>query len=144
MKLAKGLLKDCSDVEVTLDETAAPDYYMSLNIEAKSGFIIQGELSQLMVVNARKSPIYSDEASTGRLVKRACKTIVADWQAHGQLVLPPPAAPVPPPVRVHLRNRQRQPPQATRRNMFSDQQEERFGYRRAGYAREAYTTTSMF
>ena len=82
MTLSRVLLKDCPSVKVTLDEAVAPDYYMSLNIVARGGFLIVSEFSQLMVADAKKSPIYSEQGSTSSLAKRACKAVLADWQAH--------------------------------------------------------------
>jgi hypothetical protein len=81
MQLSRGLLKDCPNVALTLDSAVVPDYYMSLNVAARGGFIITAEFSQLMVADASKAPMFSEQGSTGKLMKHACKAIVANWQA---------------------------------------------------------------
>ncbi|MGD0180428.1 MAG: hypothetical protein ABSC15_11500 [Terriglobales bacterium] len=82
MSLSRILLKNCPRMEVTLDETAKPDYFMSLNLVARGGFLVVSEFSQLMVADGRKSLIYSEQGSTGSLAKKACKAVLADWQKH--------------------------------------------------------------
>jgi hypothetical protein len=83
MELSRVLLKDCPDLDITLDDKVTPDYYMGLNVAAKGGFIWTVELAQVMVANAHKAPIYSEQGTTQRLTKRACKAITADWKQHG-------------------------------------------------------------
>ncbi len=60
---------------------------MQLNREGKP--TIFGELgkSQIMVLNAKRSPIFvSKKATVKNAVKSACNSVASDWQAHGRVL----------------------------------------------------------
>jgi hypothetical protein len=88
MEMATVMLDSCPGVEVTLDGKNRADYTVSLNREGQP--TVFGELgkSQVMVLNARLTPIFVSKTQTVKnAVKQACNAVLSDWQAFGKLDL---------------------------------------------------------
>ncbi len=95
MEMANILLKSCPGIEVTLDEKAQADYTVALNREGQPTMFGEMGKSEVMVVNAKHSPIFVSKTQTVKnAVKQACSVVLADWQANGRLALPEPVKPV--------------------------------------------------
>jgi len=88
MEMAQNLLQSCSGVEVTLDRTAQPDYYLLLNREGGAYNIGQ---SQVMALNRRKTVLLVAKKGTVKnAVKSACNAMMADWQTNGRIAVADP------------------------------------------------------
>ena len=99
MEMAEKFLQFCPAVEVTLDSNMPRDYAVLLNREGQPTAFGELGKSQIMVVNARKSPVFVAKTSTVKnAVKNACNAVLADWQAHGRIPQPASPASAPAPV----------------------------------------------
>lgn len=87
MEMARDFLQSCPSIEVTLEGNAVPDYFVQLNREGSPTMFGEVGKSQIMVLNARKSPIFvGKKATVKNAVKSACNAVTADWQAHGRII----------------------------------------------------------
>jgi hypothetical protein len=87
MEMAQDFLRSCPSIEVTLDGNAISDYFVQLNREGTPTMFGEVGKSQIMVLNARKSPIFvGKKATVKNAVKSACNAVTGDWQAHGRIL----------------------------------------------------------
>ncbi len=87
MEMAQDFLQSCPSIEVTLDGNAISDYFVQLNREGSPTMFGEVGKSQIMVLNARKYPIFvGKKATVKNAVKSACNAVTADWQAHGRII----------------------------------------------------------
>src|SRR5215471_12206230 len=92
MEVTKDLQKDCSGVTVTINESNA-DYIVMLNRESKQNRGLLRSNSQIQIANKAGDVIGPNATRTvGNAAKDACNLITADWQAHGLMNVPTPAA----------------------------------------------------
>jgi hypothetical protein len=97
MEIAHIRLESCPSIETTLDGNASVDYIVHLNREGAPTIFGEIGKSQIMVLNAHKSPIFvSKKATVKNAVKSACNAVSADWQEHGRIQPLQPAQQVPP------------------------------------------------
>ncbi|MFY9841858.1 MAG: hypothetical protein WCD02_10565 [Terriglobales bacterium] len=90
MEMAQNFLQSCPSIEVTLDGNATADYIVELNREGTPTIFGEAGKSQIMVLNAHKTPIFvGKKATVKNAVKSACNSVTADWQAHGRIQQPP-------------------------------------------------------
>lgn len=91
MEMAQDFLQSCSSIEITVDGSATVDYIVELNREGAPTMFGELGKSQIMVLNARKSPIFvGKKATVKNAVKSACNAVMADWQANGRIQQPQP------------------------------------------------------
>ncbi|HST12857.1 MAG TPA: hypothetical protein VLL05_20940 [Terriglobales bacterium] len=98
MEVGKNFQKGCSDVIVTINQANA-DYIVMMNGESKQNLGLLRSNSQIQIAN-RAGEIIGKKA-TPRVgnASKACKLIVADWQAHGRInAQEAPAVPTSPPA----------------------------------------------
>lgn len=92
MEVTKDLQKNCSSVMVTVNESNA-DYIVMMNRESKQNRGLLRTNSQIQVANKAGDVIGTNATRTvGNAAKDACNMIAADWQAHGPVQVPVPAA----------------------------------------------------
>lgn len=92
MEVTKDLQKNCAGVMVTINESNA-DYVVMMNRESKQNRGLLRTNSQIQVANKAGDVIGTNATRTvGNAAKDACNLIVGDWQAHGRLNVPTPAA----------------------------------------------------
>jgi hypothetical protein len=91
MEMTQEFLKSCPSIDLTLDSKATPDYIVQLNREGTTTIFGEFGKSQVMVLNAKRSPIFvSKKATVKNAVKSACNAVASDWQAHGRVQQPQP------------------------------------------------------
>lgn len=94
MEMAQDFIKFCPAAETSLNITATPDYFVSLNREGQATLFGEIGKSQIMVLNRRKTVVFvTKKATVANAVKSACNAIAADWQTNGRLPLPTPPQP---------------------------------------------------
>lgn len=92
MEVTKDLQKNCAGVTVTINQSNA-DYIIMMNRESKQNRGLLRTNSQIQVANKAGDVIGTNATRTvGNAAKDACNLIVADWQAHGPVNTPTPAA----------------------------------------------------
>jgi hypothetical protein len=92
MEVTKNLQKNCEGVTVTINESNA-DYIVMMNRESKQNRGLLRTNSQIQVANKAGDVIFTNATHTvGNAAKDACNMIVTDWQAHGRMNVPTPAA----------------------------------------------------
>ena len=92
MEVTKDLQKNCAGVMVTINESNA-DYIVMMNRESKQNRGLLRTNSQIQVANKAGDVLGTNATRTvGNAAKDACNMIVADWQAHGRMNVPTPAA----------------------------------------------------
>lgn len=92
MEVTKDLQKNCDGVTVTINESNA-DYIVMMNRESKQNRGLLRTNSQIQVANKAGDVLGTNATRTvGNAAKDACTLIVADWQAHGRINVPTPAA----------------------------------------------------
>jgi hypothetical protein len=92
MEVSKDLGKNCAGVTVTINESNA-DYIVMMNRESKQNRGLLRTNSQIQVANKAGDVIGTSATRTvGNASKDACSMIVADWQTHGPMNVPRPAA----------------------------------------------------
>jgi hypothetical protein len=92
MEVTKDLQKNCSGVMITINESNA-DYIVMMNRESKQNRGLLRTNSQIQVANKAGDVIGTNATRTvGNAAKDACNLITADWQAHGPVNVPTPAA----------------------------------------------------
>ena len=92
MEVTKDLQKNCSGVMMTINESNA-DYIVMMNRESKQNRGLLRTNSQIQVANKAGDVIGTNATRTvGNAAKDACNLITADWQAHGPVNAPTPAA----------------------------------------------------
>jgi hypothetical protein len=92
MEVTKDLQKNCSGVMITINESNA-DYIVMMNRESKQNRGLLRTNSQIQVANKAGDVIGTNATRTvGNAAKDACNLIAADWQAHGPMNVPTPAA----------------------------------------------------
>jgi len=92
MEVSKDLGKNCAGVTVTINESNA-DYIVMMNRESKQNRGLLRTNSQIQVANKAGDVIGTSATRTvGNAAKDACSVIVADWQTHGPMNVPTPAA----------------------------------------------------
>jgi hypothetical protein len=92
MEVTKDLQKNCSGVMLTINESNA-DYIVMMNRESKQNRGLLRTNSQIQIANKVGDVIGTNATRTvGNAAKDACNTIMADWQAHGPMNVPTPAA----------------------------------------------------
>lgn len=92
MEVTKDLQKNCAGVMVTINESNA-DYVVMMNRESKQNRGLLRTNSQIQVANKAGDVIGTNATRTvGNAAKDACNLIVGDWQAHGRMNVPMPAA----------------------------------------------------
>ena len=92
MEVTKDLQKNCAEVMVTINESNA-DYVVMMNRESKQNRGLLRTNSQIQVANKAGDVIGTNATRTvGNAAKDACNLIVGDWQAHGRMNVPTPAA----------------------------------------------------
>lgn len=92
MEVTKDLQKNCAGVMVTINESNA-DYVVMMNRESKQNRGLLRTNSQIQVANKAGDVIGTNATRTvGNAAKDACNLIVGDWQAHGRMNVPTPAA----------------------------------------------------
>lgn len=84
MKVGENFHKDCSDVIVTINQANA-NYIVTMNRESKQNGALPRSNSQIQVANRAGDIIGTKARAAGNASKDACKLIVADWQAHGNI-----------------------------------------------------------
>lgn len=95
MEMVSLLMQSCPEIELTLDPNLRADYSIALNREGQATTFGELGQSQVMVANARRTPIFTGKTLTVKsAVKHACNAVVSDWRAHGRLSVEAPAAPV--------------------------------------------------
>jgi hypothetical protein len=86
MELAKDFTKQCPDVTVTLNATAA-DYTVGMNHEAFHGVVHKND--QVMVTNRVGDLVFSNATrAVSHSVNDSCSAIAADWKSHGPIEVP--------------------------------------------------------
>ncbi|HLJ47155.1 MAG TPA: hypothetical protein VKU01_14160 [Bryobacteraceae bacterium] len=86
MEMAQDFMRFCPAVEITLDQTGAPDYFALLNRTGSPTMLGEIGMSQIMILNRRKTVLFVAKTGTVKnAVKHACNAIAADWQAHGRI-----------------------------------------------------------
>ena len=96
MEVTKDLQKNCSGVIVTMNESNA-DYTVMLNRESKKNRGLLRTNNQVQVANKMGDVLGTNATHTvGNAAKDACQLILADWQAHGRMNAPEPAAAISP------------------------------------------------
>ena len=92
MEVTKDLQKNCSGVMITINESNA-DYIVMMNRESKQNRGLLRTNSQIQVANKAGDVIGTNATHTvGNAAKDACTMITTDWQAHGPMNVPTPAA----------------------------------------------------
>jgi len=92
MEVTKDLQKNCAGVTITINESNA-DYIVMMNRESKQNRGLLRTNSQIQVANKAGDVIGTNATHTvGNAAKDACNLIVSDWQAHGPVNVPTPAA----------------------------------------------------
>ncbi|MFZ0730729.1 MAG: hypothetical protein WAM79_00255 [Candidatus Sulfotelmatobacter sp.] len=101
MEVTKDLEKNCEGVTVTINESNA-DYIVMMNRESKQNRGLLRTNSQIQIANKAGDVIGTNATRTvGNAAKDSCGIILADWQAHGPMNVPTPAAaPTPQPATV--------------------------------------------
>lgn len=81
MEMAQDFMKSCPEVSVSLDATATPNYFVSLNREGMMTAFGDMGVSQIMVTDSKKTVLFvSKKGSVNRAVKAACKAVMSDWK----------------------------------------------------------------
>lgn len=92
MEVTKDLQKNCAGVMMTINESNA-DYIVMMNRESKQNRGLLRTNSQIQVANKAGDVLGTNATRTvGNAAKDACNMILADWQAHGRMNVPTPAA----------------------------------------------------
>ena len=92
MEVTKDLRKNCSGVMLTINESNA-DYMVMMNRESKQNRGLLRTNSQIQIANKVGDVTGTNATRTvGNAAKDACNMIMADWQAHGPMNVPTPAA----------------------------------------------------
>jgi hypothetical protein len=92
MEVTKDLQTNCAGVMLTINEANA-DYIVMMNRESKQNRGLLRTNSQIQVANKAGDILGTSATHTvGNAAKDACNMIVADWQTHGRMNVPTPAA----------------------------------------------------